>query len=162
MDSTDKLIALLQARNTAPVPITREAVEFLNVQAIVAPGFNTQATVQAVPGHRFTDSKVIRWNRIDLAAILNGSGLLSDGPLTAQDVVDKVNANWETWLTLEDLEAFTPPDTSDGEIHDLVLTARADSLGWYGTVTLAVSRPSMSVLNTLMTVTLPNAFGSLV
>lgn len=160
-DSTDQLIALLQARNTALIPITRDAVAFTNVTAVTGQTYNTTATLVPAPGSGFTDSKTITWNRVDLANVLDGSGLLADGNLTQQDVVDKVNANWATWLTLADLEDFAVPNTSDLEIHPLTLTARADSLGFYGSVTLSLSRPSMSVFDGLMSNTLPEAFKAL-
>ncbi|MFL9998855.1 DUF7941 domain-family protein [Paraburkholderia sediminicola] len=155
MDSTERLIELLNSRNEVPLLLTRSAVEFVDVTPVTSGPYNTVATMQPIPGSSWTDSVVVHWNRVDLAKILDGSGLLSDNDLTPQEVVDKINANWVTWLTLDDLESFSPPDTSDMEIHDLMLKARADSLGWFGTVTMAVSRPGMSALDQLFSVTMP-------
>lgn len=160
-DSTDQLIAVLQARNTAMVAITRDNVTFEDVRPATGSGYNTTATLTAVEGYGFTGNTQITWSRVDLGLLLDGSGLLSDGDLSAQDVVDKINANWATWLTLNDLQSFTPPTTADGGIHDLLLTASSASLGFMGQVTMSLSRSDMSTLDTTLNQTLSTAFGAL-
>lgn len=162
MDSLDKLLALINASNELPRAITREMVTFSNIAPLAGdPEHNTNGTMTGVPGQGYSGSITLSWRRIDLASIIDGTGLLADENLTAQDVIDRVNTNWETWLTLEDLEPFDPPDTTDGEFHDLVLIAKEDSLGWIGTVTLTLAQPSMSVFDTTLNVTMPQVFSGL-
>lgn len=156
MASIDKLLELINAQNSLTIPLTKQNVQVTEVVADAGPQWNTRVTLQAVAGQGYAGEVSVFYNRADMAEILDDSGLISATAFTPEMIVQKINDNWATWLTVDDLVTFTIPDLSDGEIHDVILTARADSLGWYGSVRISlVQADVVSSLHTLLHVTMP-------
>lgn len=158
MASLTKLLELLNALNPQEEPFSEENIRVISVASDSSTGKNTKAVVEAIAGERYSGQRDIFYDRIDLAAVQDDSGLISATAFTPELICSKIAENWNTWFDVSDLEAFVLPDTSDGEIHDVVLTAKPTSLGWFGSVRISLVQAETDTFNTSLHTTLPNIF----
>lgn len=157
MFSRDALLGLINSQNNPATPVSADNVEFTNVTALDA-GVRTKATVVAKPNTVYVGSVDIFYNRINLSAIVDGTGLLSATPFTVDMILQKLADNWNAFLTVDDLEPFSIPDTSDGEIHDIPLVAAANSPICVGSVMISLDQTDTAPLNTLLNTTMPAGY----
>lgn len=157
MASIDKLLQLVNTHNSPSKPLSASNVTVAEVAAEAGTGYNTRVKLQAIEGVDYVSSVDVFYRRIDLAQVQDDSGLISDVPFTPELIVQKINDNWATWLTVDDIVPFTIPDLSDGEVHDVILTAKADSLYWFGSVSISlVEADVVNPLYTMLNVTMPS------
>jgi len=137
--SLNKLYALINEEHT-PVPaITTQNTVLESVRPAVGSTYNTQATLRALVGQGYEGSVTVSYRRLNLALLYSGyENQSADLFTTNQDVVDRLNAVRAADIELADLEAFTLPTVPPGGSSNLVLTAKADSYGFYGSVTLVL------------------------
>lgn len=99
---------------------------------------NTQVTIQGVPGRTYIGEQTLLYKRISITDALADLQLRNIVPFTTQMVVDMVNTQLGLFITLDDLEPFTPPELALNETKTLVLTSKADSFGFIGEVEISL------------------------
>lgn len=95
---------------------------------------NTQVTIDGVPGRIYVGSQTLLYKRISLTEVLDGLQLRNVVPFTTQMVLDMVNTQMGLFITLDDLEPFTPPELALNETAALTLVSKPSSFGFLGSV----------------------------
>jgi hypothetical protein len=95
---------------------------------------NTQVTIEGVLGRVYTGSQTLLYKRISLTDALAGLQLRNIVPFTTQMVIDMVNTQLGLFITIDDLEPFTPPTLALNETASLTLIPKAESFGFVGQV----------------------------
>ncbi|MNU19725.1 Calx-beta domain protein [compost metagenome] len=148
MTSKDKLFALINASNPLVRPLTPNNVEIINPRLAVGTGYNTRATVRALPDRGYTREQDVFYRRIDLSVLAPVQYSIEEIS-TPSLLLARLNARRGTWLELEDVLAFTMPNVPQGGSGTVTLTAADESYGFIGqvvvTLTRAVIVPSASV-----------------
>jgi hypothetical protein len=158
MSNADKLLALINADNPYPRPLTFDTVSFSAPLAVAGDGYNTKVTVSSVPGKMFIGNVDVFYHRIELTE-LGYTGLLSEAQFTPESILASLNAQCGTDLTLADVEGFTVPTLEVGEPQTVVLTSKSDSFAWAGEkeVELLFGLPmEVNELHQLVTFTMPS------
>lgn len=139
-------------------PLSEQNVQITNVGPSTSGFGNTKATLVALAGSPYESHVDIFYNRIDLATLLNGTGVISKYPFTLDVILQKISANWLAFLASSDVLPVVIPDTSDGEIHDITLTANPSSPICFGSVVISLVQVDLDPLDTLLNVTLPSGY----
>ena len=152
--SQTKLLDLVNASNFPLVPLTLENVAVENVQPAEGDGYNTRATIRALENMGYRKSVSVFFRRLPLTVLGEGLSFSAILVTTPQKLLDAINTSRAAWLSLEDFEAFTVPVVTElGASESLTLTAKADSAGWTGSLTVEVALgeneviPAVSVSN---------------
>lgn len=136
--SKTRLLALINGSNFPLHHLDDTNVQLLAPQpAAGGARYNTNVQVRAVTGQGYTGEREFFYRRIDLQDV----GLVvldTNGLATAQELLDQLNSQYATFLDLADLEEFVLPELTD-EAGELTLQARADSLGWTGSLVVQLS-----------------------
>lgn len=133
MDSAEKIRGLITELNPAPVDFTDKTI-FFHDPVVEEGERNTTLLVEGIPGRGYYGTQSVHYKRVALETVYRATPVRSALPLTPQLVLDLFNAASGTWLTLEDVEPFTPPVLQDGETGSVTLTAVPLSLGFTGSV----------------------------
>lgn len=156
MTSIEALLALLNSANSKAY--TLEQITFGAPADIVEAGVgepNTTVTVTGVEAKGYTGSKVLSYKRLDLTTQFEGHTLESYGPAengTLAEVLADIKAQTGVEILAEDLSNDSVVDFSQ---PTLLLSAKAGSYKWTGTVTVN-TRTDLKDLNSDITVaTLP-------
>lgn len=96
--------------------------------------FNSAVTIEGVPGRVYVGQQTLLYKRISLPEALNDLTLRNIVPFTPEMVIEMVNRQLNLFITMEDLEPFTPPVLELNETATLTLTSRPESFGFVGTV----------------------------
>lgn len=95
---------------------------------------NTQVTIEGVPGRTYVGSQTLLYKRISLTEVLADLQLRNIVPFTTQMVLDMVNTQLGLFITIDDLEPFTPPELALNETAALTLVSKPESFGFVGSV----------------------------
>jgi len=140
--SKDKLFDLINAANPLPRPLTPNNVEIVNPRLAVGTGYNTRATVRALPDKGYTREQDVFYKRIDLAALAPIQYRIEEVGSPAQ-LLAMLNTRRGTWLELTDVLAFTIPTVAQGSFSTLTLTAADESYGFVGSVQVRLTRDAV-------------------
>lgn len=148
--SGDKLIILLNETFNPPKLFSDQRISFgVPVAVEDASDYNTVVDASAIPGMGYYGDAEIHYTRVDLSRIGNVT-IRSLNPFTLEYIVSVLNAQFNAFLDVKDLQPVTIPDVPVGGAVSLVLTADSASLGWIGQVSVSLShdKPTLdSVIN---------------
>lgn len=143
MDSQLKLFELINHDN-APNPLLSSANVSLSAPVADSGGiWNTKVTVTALSGP-YTGTRDVFYTRINLSGLpmpAFETGTLAN----AQALLDAINAEYGSWIELNDLLPFTMPDEGamdDDTFVDITLTAKPGSYGWIGSKIYSIHKPN--------------------
>lgn len=139
MDSADKLRQLLNADQLPPKEFTERNLT-IHVPSSDDGGteWNTKVELQGIPGKGYYGTDEVFYKRIPLDQIDHNTPLRTDKVLTPELIVDLTNKTLGLWLTVDDIEAFTPPVIGDGETGSVTLTAVPGSIGFIGSIEMTI------------------------
>jgi hypothetical protein len=132
MNSADKIRQLLNDTNLPPKEFTSINLRMDLPVADVGEGYNTRLGLEGVPGRGYYGTDEVFYRRIDLSSINRQTPIRTTIPLTAQVVLDLFNTVTALFLTLDDVEPFTPPALEDGDSGEVTIVAVESSLGFIG------------------------------
>lgn len=114
----------------------------------------TTLVVSSATGSGYRGDVEVSYNRVPMSFMnTNEPGLVIETPAeTVYGLIDFLNTTFGIQLTEADLVDGALPAGEADVNKDLVITAAADSLVWFGPVTLQVTMPLVT-LNTVLTVT---------
>jgi hypothetical protein len=130
--SQTELLKEINLANTPLRPLNTLNVTFDVPTAETGDDYNTRVTVLAVPGRTYINQVDVLYKRIVLADIAPDAQVRSTEPFTKESIISLLNATFQMFLSVEDLEDFTPPTLQLNETASLTLTAKPESLGWLG------------------------------
>jgi hypothetical protein len=147
LENEQILIDLIKVNNPNTAgTLTNQGIEISNVGPNT-PGSNrdTRALVTAIAGSGILGNVTIQYNRLDLGVLNHGVSLtfVVDDQLRVGDILPLINQRFNVRLTLDDIQQGEIPDFSFPTVttRQMVLTARADSLVWQGSLTITVTKP---------------------
>jgi hypothetical protein len=138
MDSTDKLLQLLNETNDPLKTFTRINVGLVDVQSVEIDGPITKVTVTAVPGRGYSGSVDVQYHRLDLSEVIAGKTVRSLNAMTPQIVIDLINSSLGLFLSVDDLLPFTTPTPEEGTAVVIDIEAAPDSPGFMGLTQITV------------------------
>lgn len=136
MNSADKLRQLLNDTNLPPKEFTERNLRMDLPVWEVGEGYNTKLGLEGIPGRGYYGPAEVFYRRIDLSTINRQTPVRTTVPLTAQVVLDLFNAVTALFLTLDDVEPFTPPTLNDGDSGEVTIVAVENSLGFTGSAVI--------------------------
>lgn len=151
-----RIFDALTVENPPPIPLNDETVIFsLPEPAEFEAGvgneefWNTAIVVTAKEGSGYTGSVEIFYTRLELSQLDDGVEVVNEYPYSLDSLVTALNRKFDSFLTVDDLETVEvlAAPTRFKKSATLRLTARQDSLGWIGSVTLDVSNWAANVPN---------------
>lgn len=137
--SHTKLFQLINDTNYPLIPLSADNVTLENPLPAVGAGYNTRVSVVAIPNQGYTRSATVFYRRTNLAALGTELAFTIGEHATPEALVQAINTARRAWVALEDLEEFVLPATE--EDHFVELVAKASSVGWFGTLTVAFKAP---------------------
>ena len=136
MNSADKIRQLLNDSNLPPKEFTSVNLRMDLPILEVGEGYNTKLGLEGIPGRGYYGPAEVFYRRIDLSTINRQTPVRTTIPLTAQVVLDLFNAVTALFLTLDDVEPFTPPVLNDGDSGEVTIVAVENSLGFTGSAVI--------------------------
>lgn len=136
MDSGDKIRELINLANDPPKLFTARNLRLDVPVPDAGDGWNTKMEVEGIPGRGYYGTEEIFYKRIPLDLVNRTTPLRSIAPLTPQLVLDLFNGATGLFVTLEDVEPFTPPQLEDGDSGQVDIVAVPLSMGFTGTATI--------------------------
>lgn len=136
MNSADKLRQLLNDTNLPPKEFTERNLRMDLPVADAGEGYNTRLGLEGIPGRGYYGTDDVFYRRIDLSTINRQTPVRTTTPLTDQVVLDLFNSVTALFLTLDDVEPFTPPTLNDGESGEVTIVAKDTSLGFIGSAVI--------------------------
>lgn len=120
----EKLLSAANVRLVSPVPEDHN-------------GRNTRLTIESIPGRGYFGEVDIFYRRIPLTDhVADQDVVRSEVPLTAEALIQLLNSTYGLFLSVDDFDAFSVPELTPGSNELLTLTAKTDSLGWLGSITI--------------------------
>jgi len=130
--STGVILRELNELNDPNRKLTEVNVFLGNLVSEVTPEYNTRITVEAAPGRGYLGTVDVTYKRIVLSEVAPDAHIRSTQPFTKESTLALLNATFQLFLSVDDLEDFTPPTLALNETASLTLTAKPDSFGWMG------------------------------
>jgi len=152
MSSFDRIIRMVQAKNTPTFPLTLATVILDGLTVEDATTHNTRVTMRARgTGHGYTGQVDLFYTRVNMTT-LGSLSFSQEFQFTLRDLLKRINAKTGAELGMEDITNTVDPTTPDGVPTSLILSARSDSLVWVGNVevTLLTGVPDLDALNDMM------------
>lgn len=145
---SDKLRKLLNDTFSPQKEITENNVIFETPTTDVTEDYNTTMTIRGVPGKGYYNSVEIKYKRIDLAQLGDSVEIFKEGQHTLEEICTYLNNGYNTFLSVEDLEPVVIPVLPVGGSDYITLTAKSSSVGWTGSVDIAIGygKPSLSIM----------------
>lgn len=102
---------------------------------------NTVLRIAAAPGGTYQGSVVVVYDRLNLASLANIPGFKprATNPATTHDILGGIRYFTGLNLSVDDIEPTPMTDNGDGT-YTGTLTAKAGSLGWYGSIQVIVQK----------------------
>lgn len=155
------LIDLINTDNSSSLTEALVTFGLPTVAGGASPARNTELTVSAAPGSGYTGSVLVTYNRVGLSTL----PVISTRPAEFQlgdavnisDLIPEINALYGINLTPADY-VDGPLPTFTGELneeHDVQIVAGADSLVFFGSLTLTLKAEDKD-LGTVITITALN------
>lgn len=157
----DKLISLINEANINEHTLTKNEIALSNPIPDSSTTANTKINVLSIPGSGYIGDVDVFYNRIDLAELGTNLSLLSEIQFSLDNIVSELSLSRVADLDLSDIENITIPSMIVGDINNVTLTAKQNSLGWIGennvSLLYGLSYNSVNPLHHLMNVVLPGA-----
>ena len=137
-DAHDSIIRLIKEKNPQTAQSLKSTdVVVSKVEAIANGQYNSKAMVSATPSSDYYGGVEVFYNRIQLSVLGEDIAIRSALPITLQLVVDYINKTKNAHLTVDDVEMVVPTNLNVGDVGTVTVRAKADSLGWIGSVDVA-------------------------
>jgi hypothetical protein len=136
MNSADKLRRLINDTNLPPKEFTERNLRLDLPVTEIGEGYNTKLEIEGIPGRGYYGTEEVFYRRIDLSTINRQTPVRTTVPLTAQVVLDLFNSVTALFLTIDDVEPFTPPVLNDGDSGEVTIVAVENSLGFTGSAVI--------------------------
>jgi len=130
--STGVILRELNELNDPNRKLTEINVQLGNLISEVTPEYNTRITIEAAPGRGYLGTVDVTYKRIVLSEAAPDAHIRSTQPFTKESTLALLNATFQLFLSVDDLEDFTPPVLALNETASLTLTAKPESFGWMG------------------------------
>jgi hypothetical protein len=121
-------------------------ISFGTPVAVDAPDHDTEMEVDGIPGRGYYGSAIVMYSRVSLTTLADIVNISSLQPFTLQTIVSMLNAQFDTFLDVTDLETPTIPVLAEGDSEVITLVAAADSPGWKDQVdiTITYGKPALN------------------
>jgi hypothetical protein len=147
MSSADRLIIILNDEQQPPKEFTSRNLLF-DVPVVDTPPeeqtgkWNTKLTLEGVPGRGYYGPADIYYRRVPMSD-LGAVEIRSTSGFTDEQIVSMINNMLGASIDPSELEPIDIPDIALDESKVITITAKPESLGWYGstTMTLTYGRP---------------------
>lgn len=136
MNSADKIRQLLNDTNLPPKEFTERNLRMDLPVTDIGEGYNTRLGLEGIPGRGYYGTDDVFYRRIDLSTINRQTPVRTTTPLTPQVVLDLFNSVTALFLTLDDVEPFSPPQLTDGQSGQVTIVAVENSLGFTGSAVI--------------------------
>lgn len=147
--SEQKLTDLLNITNLPPKLFDATRLTYGVPEAVTdSPDYDTQVLATAIPGMGYYGEQMIYYRRINLNVLESQVNLYSTDPFTLDTIVSMLNAQFDTFLTTDDLLAQNIPPLSPGNFEVVTLQAAPSSIGWQGQVdiTITYGKPNLQAV----------------
>lgn len=137
-DAHDSIVRLIKEKNPQTAQKLKSTdVVVSNVEVVASGPYNSMARVSATPSSDYYGGVEVFYNRIPLSVLGEEIALRSAMPITLQLVVDCINKTKNAHLTVDDVEITVPTNLKVGDVGTVTVRAKANSLGWIGSVDVA-------------------------
>lgn len=137
-DAHDSILRLIKEKNTQTAQNLKSTdIVVSKTEALANGPYNSKAFVSATPSSDYYGGVEVFYNRIPLSVLGEDIALRSAMPITLQLVVDYINKTKNAHLTVDDVEMIVPTNLKVGDIGTVTVRAKAESLGWIGSVDVA-------------------------
>lgn len=136
MDSSQKLLELINETNDVLKPLTMVNVKFTGI--VPSAGEDTVLTVTGVAGRGYSGSVDLTYRRISLEEMVGGVTVRSPDALTPEGFLELLNNAYSLFITTIDVGAIEIPTLGEGESGQITLTADPESLGYFGEATITL------------------------
>lgn len=130
--STGVILRELNELNDPNRKLTEINVTLGNLVSEITEDYNTRITVEAEPGRGYLGTVDVTYKRIVLSEAAPDAHIRSTQPFTKESTLALLNSAFQLFLSVDDLEDFTPPTLALNETANLTLTAKPQSFGWMG------------------------------
>lgn len=138
--SEQKLTDLLNITNLPPKLFDATRLTYGVPEAVSgASDHDTQVLATAIPGMGYYGEQMIYYTRINLNVLESQVNLYSTDPFTLDTIVSMLNAQFDTFLTTDDLLAQNIPTLTPGNFEVITLQAAPSSIGWQGQVDITIT-----------------------
>jgi hypothetical protein len=137
MDTKDILLALINEANVLDHPLDATSVTLSQPDVNTATAKNTKITVVAVNQSGYKGSIEVHYDRLGVDLVEPEQGIRSEDVFTTQAVLTALSPIVGVQLTAADVDMVIP-DLEVGDIATITVTAKPDSLGWQGSVQVAL------------------------
>lgn len=163
MSSFDRVVELINQKNTPPYPLTDQNIAMQNVTVDPEAHWNTRVTIAAAPDHGYLGTVDVFYTRSPLSALGANIDLVQEAPFTVQNIVDDINTQKTSQLTIDDFDQLTVPTMTTLTPALMQISAAVNSLGWLGNtqVTLVSGMPATQpALHSFLNIDLPAMYAS--
>lgn len=158
MLNQDQILAAIITKNPEASVLDNSEVVFSLPTANNDVLRNTKITISAADGSPFSGSVEVFYHRINLSE-LGDIDVQSATIFTPANIVASINAQFNTELTLADIETFTIPSMKiEGDVSEITITAKTNALGWLGSTDIFLGLnipPNMNAFNEFVSEILP-------
>lgn len=130
----EELLKIINTANNLAIPLTDENVILGTPIAENASGKNTYVVISTIPTKGYFNEVGVRYNRIDLSAIVPETQweLRTNNTTDLHSALVDINAKYGTYLVAEDVINETFPSMVDDDVVEVSIIAENDSIGWIG------------------------------
>lgn len=161
MSSFDRIVDMINEKNTPAFPLSRANISFDNVTIDPEAKWNTRVTVNSKTSGEYVGSVNIYYTRTNLTELGSLIELSQEEPFSLQTICDVINTLKNCQINPEDLTLTQLPKIDNGVVTTLTFSASSYSLVWLGNtrVSLLSGIPKEAKnLDTFLNVTLPPLF----
>jgi len=161
MSSFDRIVDMIDEKNTPVFPLTRANIAFENVTSDPEEKWNTRLTVTARPAGEYIGAVNIYYTRTNMIELGPTLEYMQEDPFTLQVLCDIINQDKTCQMTPEDLTLTELPAMENGVVKTFALSAVSTSLVWLGNVQVSLLSgipKEADNLATFINVTLPPMF----
>jgi hypothetical protein len=153
MSVEDELYALINDAVVVPYALSARNSVLGEVTGVPTPTM----TITGITGKGFTGEGTVIYDKMRIDELITDDLVVrSRTTLSNEAFIALVNATFSLYMTVDDLESFVLPEYSQDTEFNITLTAKGESLGWYGTavVRFAYGTPLLSsaVYNRILSV----------
>lgn len=153
--SIDSVLSYINAQNTGQV-LTQADLTFTAPKVVAGTWRaantqrNTAVRIMGVPSGKYGGRQVITYDRLDLASLakIPNFQVRATGAKTVHDLIPNLRYYNGLRFTTDDLENTPLVTDSDGKLQ-AVLSAKANSLGWIGSIQLEVKPGGQKIMEAI-------------
>lgn len=144
--SENQLVILMNETFNPPKVFDNTRISFGTPVAVVADDHDTEIEVDGIPGRGYYGSAIVLYTRVSLTTLEGVVNISSLQPFTLATIVTMLNAEFNTFLDVTDLETPDIPTLAEGDSETITLVAATDSPGWKDQVDIQITygKPTLS------------------